>query len=88
LNDYDGVAITVYALRFFLLTFVRPGEFRGGRWEEFDLKDKLWRIPAELMKIKFAHVVPLAAQTIELLNTLRRLTAQNELLFSGERKHW
>ncbi|MEE2651222.1 MAG: integrase arm-type DNA-binding domain-containing protein [Pseudomonadota bacterium] len=88
LNAYDGSAITAFALRFCLLTFVRPGELRGARWDEFDLEDMLWRIPAERMKMKSEHVVPLATQTIELMNALRPLSGQNELLFPGDRKPW
>lgn len=88
LDAYDGAAITAFALRFCLLTFVRPGELRGARWEEFDSEDKLWRIPAERMKMKSPHVVPLARQTIELLSELSSLSGQNDLLFPGERKPW
>ncbi|MBQ0759449.1 MAG: tyrosine-type recombinase/integrase [Zhongshania sp.] len=88
LNAYDGAAVTVYALRFCLLTFVRPGELRGARWDEFDLEDKIWRIPAARMKMKTTHVVPLTRQTISLLEELRPLTGGRELLFPGERKHW
>lgn len=88
LNAYDGSAITLYALRFCLLTFVRPGELRGARWSEFELEEKLWRIPAERMKMKSEHLVPLSRQAIQLLEELHPITGNGELLFPGERKHW
>lgn len=88
LNTYDGAAVTVFALRFCLLTFVRPGELRGARWDEFDKESGLWRIPAERMKMKSPHVVPLARQTVVLLEELHQLTGGGDLLFPGERKYW
>lgn len=86
LSSYDGYAVTVYALRFCLLTFVRPGELRGARWEEFDFDEKVWRIPGERMKMKTPHLVPLSRQTLALLEELKPLTGHRELLFPGERK--
>jgi integrase len=86
LNSYDGYSVTVYALRFCLLTFVRPGELRGARWDEFDLEEGLWRIPADRMKMKSPHLVPLSRQCLSLIDELRPLTGHRELLFPGERK--
>ncbi len=80
--------MTVYALRFCLLTFVRPGELRGAKWTEFDSEKKLWRIPAERMKMKSEHVVPLASQTLLLLDALKKHFGHYEHLFPGERKPW
>lgn len=47
--------------------FVRIGELRGARWEEFDLEKCIWRIPAERMKMGTEHLTPLAHQTITIL---------------------
>lgn len=88
LNAYDGYAVTIYALRFCLLTFVRPGELRGAKWSEFDLEERLWRIPPERMKMKTEHLVPLSRQSIQLLEELNPITGHRELLFPGERKPW
>jgi integrase len=86
LNAYEGTIQTRLALRFLLLTFVRPGELRGAKWEEIDLDAKEWRIPAERMKMNTEHIVPLSKQAISVLETLRPITAQYELVFPGERR--
>lgn len=85
LKKYDGMVQTQLALKLLVLTFVRPGELRGARWEEFDLKAKEWRIPGERMKMKTEHIVPLSKQSILLLGDLKRVTGQYDLLFPGER---
>lgn len=84
-SSYNGYPITRLALKLLILTFVRPGELRGTRWDEFDLEAKLWRIPAERMKMKSEHLVPLSRQTIELLEQLKPISGRYELLFPGER---
>jgi integrase len=76
LEAYDGDPRTSIALRMIILTFVRTGELRAARWSEFEnLQDAepLWRLPAERMKMKSEHVVPLAPQVVALLRDLRGL---------------
>lgn len=85
LDSYEGMLQTRLALRLLVLTFVRPGELRGARWEEIDLKAKEWRIPAERMKMHSEHVVPLSRQAIAVLEQLKALTGQYELVFPSER---
>ena len=85
IDNYSGEMVTILALRLTILTFVRPGEIRLARWEEFDLEDKLWRIPAERMKMSSDHLVPLPKQTLELLERLRPITGHYDLLFPGFR---
>lgn len=68
---------TCLALKFSALTFARPGEVRHAEWAEIDWADKLWRIPAEKMKMSQPHLVPLASQVIEILEQLRPMTAHN-----------
>jgi integrase len=70
-------------LRLTLLTMVRTIEAIGAQWDEFDLDAKLWRIPAERMKMKAPHVVPLSRQVLALLEELRPLTGRYALLFPG-----
>ncbi len=84
-SSYQGQIITRLALKLLILTFVRPGELRGTRWCEFDLEAKVWRIPAERMKMNTEHLVPLSRQAIELLEELRPVTGHYDLLFPGER---
>ena len=57
-----------------MLTGVRTGEIVGARWCEFDLEAKEWRIPAERMKRRQEHIVPLSRQAIALLDEIRPLT--------------
>jgi integrase len=81
LDAYDGRPETKHALRMLLLTFVRSGELRGAEWAEFDLKASEWRVPAERMKMKVEHIVPLCKQTIETLESLRPITGHSRFLF-------
>lgn len=61
----------------------RPSELREARWEEFDLKAGVWVIPAERMKRRREHILPLAIQAVDLLNQLHNLTGTFALLFPG-----
>lgn len=83
LETYPGTPEVKHALTLLMLTFVRPGELRGARWEEFDFEAKVWRIPAERMKMKAPHLVPLSRQALEVLETLRPLTGRFALVFPG-----
>lgn len=59
----------------------------GARWNEFDLEARRWNIPAERMKMKTPHIVPLATQAIEQLELLSSITGDGELLFPGDIDH-
>lgn len=85
LDAYDGSLQTKSALRLLLLTFVRPSEVCGARWSEIDFKNREWRIPAERMKMRTPHIVPLSSQAVEVLTTLKKLNGQYEHVFLGER---
>jgi len=73
------------ALKLLLLTFVRPGELRGAYWTEFDIEAAEWRIPAERMKMREPHTVPLSYQAIELLCKLREMGGHGPQLFPNIR---
>jgi len=64
INAYDGQPLTKRAMQFMAFTFVRTSELIGARWDEIELDNKLWRIPAERMKMKTPHIVPLSDQTL------------------------
>ena len=64
-----------------LLTLVRPSEACGTRWEEIDFDKKLWTIPAERMKAKSEHVVPLSTQSLEILEVMKPISAHREHVF-------
>jgi len=82
---YSGTAVTRLAIKLMALTFVRTSELIGARWQEFDLNARRWDIPAERMKMRTPHIVPLAKQTVEVLEMLRPLTSHTEWLFPGDR---
>ncbi|MFD1009076.1 tyrosine-type recombinase/integrase [Oceanisphaera ostreae] len=69
------------ALRMLILTAVRPGELRYAIWGEFDLKTATWHIPAERMKMRRPHTVPLPSQAVEILRQLKEINPSG-LLFS------
>lgn len=64
-----------------LLTLVRPSEASGARWAEIDLDAKLWSIPAERMKSKRKHVVPLSPQALEILEVMKPISAHRKHVF-------
>ncbi|MCU7785331.1 integrase domain-containing protein [Lelliottia amnigena] len=64
-----------------LLTLVRPSEASGARWAEIDLDAKLWTIPAERMKAKREHIVPLSSQALDILEIMKPMSANREHVF-------
>lgn len=81
LAAYDGDPHTVHALRLLMLTATRPGEVRGARWAEVDMDAALWTIPAERMKMRQEHRVPLSSQALELLQSMQTHSGGRELVF-------
>lgn len=86
LSESGGYRTTVIALRLLLLTFVRPVELRAAEWPEFDLDRSEWRIPAERMKMREPHIVPLSHQAVLLLKELHTLTGNQRWLFPNLRR--
>lgn len=80
IDEYKGSEVVRHALKLAPLVFVRPGELRQSKWEEFDLAEKLWTIPAGRMKAKRLHVVPLSDQVVAVLQELRKVH-ESEYLF-------
>jgi integrase len=85
INSYSGSFITAIALKLSAILFVRPGELRQAEWTEIDFESKEWRIPAEKMKMRELHIVPLCKQAILLLEELRPLTGRAKYLFPSVR---
>jgi integrase len=83
IEAYKGQAVTWSALRIAPFVFVRPGELRHAEWSEFDLDgdDPQWRIPAEKMKMREQHIVPLSKQVVKILQELKALTGGGRYLF-------
>lgn len=78
---YEGGTHTVHALRLLMLTAARPGEVRGAVWPEFDLDAALWIIPAERMKMRAEHRVPLSTQAVRVLRSMQLLSGAGTLVF-------
>ena len=72
------------ALEFSILTVARSGEVRGAKWSELDLENKIWIIPAERMKARKEHRVPLSTGALKLLENTPRI-AGCDLIFPGQR---
>ena len=83
LSGYTGSPLVVLAARLLILTGVRTGELRGAFWSEFDLEKAVWEIPAERMKMKRPHLVPLSTQALEIVQQLKVMSGQYPLVFPG-----
>lgn len=81
IDDYRGDVSVRYALRIMPYVFVRSAELRGARWDEIDFDGGVWCVPAERMKRKREHLVPLAGQVIGLFRELQEDTGDGELCF-------
>lgn len=85
IDGYSGSFIVRCALKIAPMVFVRPGELRKAEWSEFDFDKKEWSIPAEKMKMKVAHIVPLSDQVLSVLEELKPLTGSGRYLFPSIR---
>ncbi|ELA2604327.1 tyrosine-type recombinase/integrase [Klebsiella oxytoca] len=83
LSSYTGSPLVVLAARLLILTGGRTGELRGAFWSEFDLEKAVWEIPAERMKMKRPHLVPLSTQALEIVQQLKVMSGQYPLVFPG-----
>jgi integrase len=82
-EDANIHSLTRHAIRLLTLTAVRPGELRQAPWAEFDLERATWTIPAERMKARRPHIVPLPRQAVAILRQLQEITGRYELVFAG-----
>ena len=85
IDGFDGQPTTRAALRLAAYVFVRPGELRQAEWTEFDLDTAVWSIPAEKMKMRRPHRVPLARQPLAILRELQEVTGNGRWLFPSVR---
>jgi integrase len=85
IQSYEGYFVTKCALQLAPLFFVRPGELRKAEWSEFNFVTAEWGIPAEKMKMRATHIVPLSAQAISLLRELETLTGNSQYVFPSIR---
>jgi integrase len=81
IDGYGGYQVVRVALQFAPLVFVRPGELRHAEWREFDFDAEEWRIPAEKMKMRRPHRVPLSRQALAVLKKLSPTKGHSPWLF-------
>ncbi len=81
IDGYEGGFVVKCALRLAPMLFVRPGELRQAEWAEIDLDAGQWNIPAERMKMKQPHLVPLSIQAVEILRELQAFTGASRYVF-------
>ncbi|MCX2961899.1 tyrosine-type recombinase/integrase [Rodentibacter caecimuris] len=72
---------TRFLVQFQMLTMTRPNEASGAQWSEIDLTKKLWTIPAERMKAREVHIIPLSSQAIKILEELEPITGRFKYIF-------
>jgi len=82
IDGYSGQPLTCLALKLTPHLFVRPGELRRAEWSEFDLDAAIWTIPAEKMKMRNAHVVPLSRQALAILRRAQQMTGNRRYVFA------
>jgi integrase len=85
IDGFKGTFHVKCALQLAPLLFVRPGELRQMEWSEIDLAEAQWTIPAEKMKMKQSHIVPLAQQAVAILRELKPLTGTGRFVFPCHR---
>ena len=83
IDGYSGQPLTQLALQLTPHVFVRPGELRRAEWQEFELDKAIWTIPAEKMKMRDPHVVPLSKQSLALLESAKAISAGQRFVFSS-----
>lgn len=85
IDGYAGYFPVCCALRLAPLVFVRPGELRQAEWAEIDTDAAEWRIPAEKMKMRQVHIVPLSRQALAILDDIRPFSGHGRYLFPSVR---
>jgi integrase len=85
IDGYRGSLVTRCAIRLAPLVFLRPGELRHAQWSEIDLEQSEWTIPAERMKMREPHLVPLSSQAVAILRDVKTLTGHGRYVFPSAR---
>ncbi|EES4935841.1 tyrosine-type recombinase/integrase, partial [Escherichia coli] len=83
LDSYTGSRLVQIATKLLMVTGVRTIELRAALWQEFDLDNAIWEIPAERMKMRRPHLVPLSTQALGFLNELKSMTGNYRYVFPG-----
>ncbi|HFQ6515467.1 TPA: tyrosine-type recombinase/integrase, partial [Enterobacter hormaechei] len=83
LSGYSGSMLVVLAARLLIITGLRTGELRGAMWQEIDADAAVWEIPAERMKMRRPHIVPLSLQAQAIIMRIREMTGRYPYIFPG-----
>lgn len=83
LSRYSGSELVVLAARLLIITGLRTGELRGASWQEIDEQAAVWEVPAERMKMRRPHIVPLSQQALSIIAHIREITGRYPLMFPG-----
>ena len=87
IDSYKGDPLTKLGFYLLAYTFVRTNELRFMQWNEVDWQAKLWRIPAERMKMNRPHIVPLAPQVLDILKQIKDFgLSDTYVLFNSSRQ--
>ncbi len=86
IDGFDGYRVTHAALRLAPHLFVRPGELRHAEWSELNFEERVWAIPAEKMKMRRPHFVPISRQALEIIADVRSVTGRHRYLFPCQGK--
>jgi integrase len=84
IDNYGGAPRTIIGLKLLIQFACRPIELRKAKWDEFDWSKREWLIPAERMKMRKPHKVPLSDYAIMLLKELEKFTGHYELLLPAQ----
>lgn len=87
IDSLNATLVVKCACQLAPLVFTRIGELRKAEWQEIDFPRKQWRIPAEKMKTRAPHIVPLSAQALAILQTIQPLTGHKRYVFEGGRSN-
>ncbi|MDZ7685260.1 MAG: integrase arm-type DNA-binding domain-containing protein [Gammaproteobacteria bacterium] len=85
IDGFTGTPVVHAALRISALLFQRPGEIRAMQWNEINWEQRRWEIPAEKMKMRQPHIVPLSSQALQILKEIWPLTSRSQYVFPGAR---
>lgn len=85
MDSFSGTPVVKAALQLSPLLFARPKELRHMEWTEIDWDEALWLVPADKMKMKEPHIVPLSKQAIAILEEIHSLTGRGKYVFPSAR---
>lgn len=85
IDNYNGSYQVKCAMKIMPLVFVRSAELRRATWDEIDFENAKWRIPAERMKMKETHIVPLSRQALKLFREMHKLSGNFKYIFPSIR---